>query len=127
MTRRPREKTTTETGTAPVTGVNEVILLGRLTAAPQERELPSGDVICTFRLSVPRAGRTPMTSRSQQTTDWVDCVSAAARVRRTALGWQVGDQVEVAGALRRRFYRAAGQASTRLEVEATRARRVARA
>ena len=107
--------------------VNTVTLLGRLTAAPEERELPSGDVICTFRVSVPRRGRTPMTARSRQATDWVDCVAGGARARRAVRGWAAGDTVRVEGALRRRFYRTAGSANTRLEVEVVAVRRLERA
>ena len=33
---------------------NEVLLLGRLSVAPEPRELPSGDEITTFRLVVDR-------------------------------------------------------------------------
>jgi single-strand DNA-binding protein len=111
---------------APSTATNVVALTGRLTAAPEERTLPSGDVIATFRLSVPRQD-TPMSRGSKQTTDWVDCVAFAARCRRTVATWQVGDEVSVDGALRRRFYRTPAGASTRLEVEVLKARRVARA
>jgi single-strand DNA-binding protein len=105
------------------TPANTVLLRGRLTVDPVERELPSGDVIVTFRVSVARHGRTPLTSRSRQTADWIDCAAAGAGVRRRALTWRAGDQVEVEGALRRRFYRASGTASSRLEVEVVRARR----
>ena len=111
---------------APSTATNVVALTGRLTAAPEERTLPSGDVITTFRLSVPRQD-TPMSRGSKQTTDWVDCVAFAARPRRTVGSWQVGDEVTVDGALRRRFYKTAAGAATRLEVEVLRARRVTRA
>jgi len=101
---------------------NTVVLRGRVSSAPVDRELPSGLVISTFRLSVPRA-RTAMTSGSSQTSDWVDCTAWSARVRRSVAGWQPGDRVEVTGALRRRFYRAGEGASTRLEVEVISARR----
>lgn len=111
---------------APAGAANVVALVGRLTAAPGERTLPSGDVIATFRLSVPR-GDTPMSRGSKQTTDWVDCVTFAARCRRSVATWQVGDEVSVEGTLRRRFYRTPSGASTRLEVEVLKARRVARA
>ena len=117
----------TEPATQPVTGHNEVSLTGKVTAAPAERELPSGDVICTFRIAVPRSGRTPMTARSKQSSDWVDCVAASARVRRATSAWRVGDQVSVEGALRRRVYRAGEGTASRVEVEVTGARRVARA
>ena len=113
-------------GPAAGTATNVVALAGRLTAAPEERTLPSGDVIATFRLSVPRQD-TPMSRGSKQTTDWVDCVAFAARCRRTVATWKVGDEVMVDGALRRRFYRTPVGATTRLEVEVLRARRVARA
>ena len=101
---------------------NTVELRGRVTSAPIERELPSGAVIVTFRVSVPRA-KTPMTSGSSQSSDWVDCVAWSARSRRSVAAWEVGDQVEVSGALRRRFYRAGEGAGTRLEVEVLGARR----
>jgi single-strand DNA-binding protein len=66
-----------------------------------------------------------MTSGSRQRSDWVDCTAWAAKVRRTVTGWAVGDQVEVCGALRRRFYPLAAAATTRLEVEVLTARRAA--
>jgi single-strand DNA-binding protein len=101
---------------------NAVELRGRVSSAPVERELPSGAVITTFRLSVPRA-RTPMTSGSAQSVDWVDCTAWGARCRRSVSGWVVGDEVEVGGALRRRFFRGGVGSSTRLEVEVLTARR----
>jgi len=104
-----------------------VALRGRVTAPPDERELPSGDVLVTFRLSVPRRP-TPLGRGSRQTADWVDCVAAAARVRRAAATWSVGDEVEVDGVLRRRFLRGAGGAGgSRLEVEALQVRRARKA
>lgn len=101
-----------------------VVLRGRVTAHPEERTLPSGDALVTFRLSVRRRS-TPLGRGSKQTTDWVDCVAGSARVRRTASTWSVGDEVEVDGVLRRRFFRSDGGAGgSRLEVEALRVRRV---
>lgn len=104
------------------TADNTVTLRGRVSSAPLERELPSGSAITTFRLSVPRA-RTAMTAGSSTRVDWVDCSVWTARTRRTVAAWQVGDQVEVSGALRRRFFRAGEGSSTRLEVEVLVARR----
>jgi single-strand DNA-binding protein len=106
----------------PAVSSNHVILTGRVTSGPEERELPSGDVIVTFRMSMPRAA-TPMSRGSRQQTDWVDCVAFGARCRRTVGGWQAGDQVAVEGALRRRFYRAGDGSVTRLEVEVLKAAR----
>lgn len=102
---------------------NTVVLRGHVSTAPTERQLPSGAVITTLRVSVARA-RTVMTSGSGQGVDWVDCTAWSARSRRSVSSWQVGDAVEVTGALRRRFFRAGGGSSTRLEVEVISAKRV---
>lgn len=118
---------TTRTTAGPEQTLSSAVLLhGRLTAPPEERALPSGDVLVTFRLSVPRRP-TPLGRGSRQTSDWVDCVAAAGRVRRAVATWSVGDEVTVEGVLRRRFLRGgAGPGGSRLEVEALQARRVRR-
>jgi single-strand DNA-binding protein len=108
------------------TGANEVTLRGRVSSAPEPRELPSGTCIVTLRVSVPRAS-SPMTKGSKQTSDWVDCVAWGSRQRRSVATWRVGDVVEVEGALRRRFYRAGGGTAMRLEVEVLAGRVVRRA
>lgn len=95
---------------------NAVELAGRVSSTPVERELPSGDRVVTFRLVMAR-DPSPMTKGSRQTSDWVDCAAWGGRTRRSAMSWQVGDHVEIEGALRRRFFRDGGGASTRLEVE----------
>ena len=105
---------------------NVVLLRGRVSTAPEERCLPSGSLVVSLRLSVPRSP-SPMTRGSRQGSDWVDCSAWGARARRVASGWRAGDVVEVQGALRRRFTRGAGGTSTRLEVEVLRGRLVARA
>ena len=105
---------------------NEVGLTGRVSSAPTERELPSGDKIVTCRLVVART-RSPMTAKSKQTSDWVDCVSWGGRARRSVATWRVGDVVEVEGALRRRFFRVASGTSTRVEVEVLAARTLQKA
>jgi single-strand DNA-binding protein len=107
------------------TGTNLVTLVGRVTASPEERTLPSGDLLVSFRLSV-RRGETPLSRRSKQAVDWVDCVALGARCRRSVGAWAVGDRVRVDGALRRRFYRGSSGAATRLEVEALSVRRLSR-
>jgi single-strand DNA-binding protein len=98
------------------TTVNEVVLRGRVSGDPQERELPSGSVLVSFRLVVAR-DRTPMTAASKPVSDWMECAAWGARVRRQAAGWADGDRVEVRGALRRRYFRTGDQARTSVEVE----------
>ena len=102
---------------------NEVRLTGRVSGSPQEREMPSGDVVVLFRLVVPRpAGRrvaSPrVTSRKAVTVDTIDIACWSARTRRAALRLQEGETAEVSGSLRRRFFRAGGGAASRYEVDA---------
>lgn len=102
---------------------NEILLRGRVRHDPEERELQSGTRLVTVRVVVPRAG-----SDERPASDWVDCAVWAPRVQRHVLGWHEGDQVEVRGALRRRFFRyAAGGTGTRLEVEVIAGRLLKRA
>jgi single-strand DNA-binding protein len=109
--------------TEPVdTAVNEVRLLGRLSQPPEERVLPSGDPLWTFRVVVPRPA-----GAGRATVDSVECAAWTARVRRSVATWEAGDLVEVEGALRRRFFRTAAGAASRVEVEVSRVRRVRRA
>ena len=101
---------------------NLVKLVGRLSGDPQERELPSGDRLVTFRLVVHRAVQPSAAGRSKQRVDTIDCVAWAARVRRSALSWPDGCTLEVSGALRRRFRRTPAGPTSRVEVEVQRAR-----
>lgn len=106
---------------------NEVALTGRLAAPAEERTLPSGTVLVTFRVIVGRPPPLKPVSPRTPTVDTIDCVAGSAPVRRAALGWLAGDVVEVSGSLRRRFWRAGAGAASRTEVEVTKARRLARA
>jgi single-strand DNA-binding protein len=105
-----------------VSGVNDVRLIGRVSGAPEEKVLPSGDVLWQFRLVVPRPN--PI---GKQSVDVVDCVAWSPKARRSVSRWASGDHVEVLGALRRRFYRGVGRTESRTEVEVVRGRILRRA
>jgi len=109
------------------TNQNDVTLRGRLSSEPLLRELPSGDEVLTFRLVMRRERRSPMTRGSRQVSDWVDCAAWGGRARSKAAAWHVGDEVELRGALRRRFYRTGTGSTTRLEVEMLSGKRLRRA
>ncbi len=101
---------------------NDVRLVGRLTGEPSVVELPSGDSLVTFRISVPRAsprGGAAARATKGQRVDSVPCTAWSSRLRRSILGWRAGDLVEVSGAVRCRFYQAGGATRSRVEVEAT--------
>jgi single-strand DNA-binding protein len=117
---------------------NEVTLVGRVSAAPERRELPSGDQLVTLRVVVdrpPQKGRSRTRSETQgqapkgvpkRAVDVIDVACWTRRVQRTAAGLDADDTVRVEGALRRRFFAAGGGRASRYEVEATRLVRVSR-
>lgn len=99
---------------------NEVLLEGRLSRQPEERVLPSGDTLWLLRVVVPRTETDP------PGVDWMDCAVWSGRLRRSVAGWSSGDLVRIEGSLRRRFYRSGGAPVSRVEVVATRGRRLSR-
>jgi single-strand DNA-binding protein len=103
--------------------VNEVRLVGRISAAPVERTLPSGDTVWTFRIVVPRPEQR---GGSRQVVDALECAVWAGRARRSVAAWAVDDVVEVSGSVRRRFFRTGGAAASRVEVEVSSGRLIRR-
>jgi single-strand DNA-binding protein len=84
--------------------VNNVELCGRVSSAPSERELPSGDVVLELRLVVPRIDRSGV--------DTLDLAFWKAGLRRRARNLGVG-------ALRRRFWQGSAGVTSRSQVEVT--------
>ncbi|MBC7631256.1 single-stranded DNA-binding protein [Aeromicrobium sp.] len=85
---------------------NQVFLMGRVSADPEERVLPSGDTVVSFRLIVPRTAAA--LRRSKQPIDTFECSVWGAVLRRSARRLTAGAEVEVSGELRRRFSRSSG-------------------
>ena len=113
-------------GQQPCLARNEVILVGRLAAAAEDKELPSGDLLTSWRLVVDRG---PVKRKLPEgvrptTIDTLECVAWLPAVQRTAANWSAGDVIAVEGALRRRFWRGG---NSRYDVEVTKAKRVAKA
>ena len=107
----------------PTPVANEVRLVGRISKAPERRDLPSGDEVWMFRVVVPRTPKT----RSRPCVDALECAAWTARARRSVRTWAADDVVEVTGSLRRRFFRAGGSAASRVEVEMSAGRLIRRA
>ena len=105
---------------------NEVVLVGRLTGMPESRELPSGDEITIWRVTVDRPPRRRGGERSPQPGhDTFECTAWLPRVQRSAASWERDDIVEVAGPMRRRFWQApAGGRQSSFTVEVLRAKRL---
>lgn len=104
----------------PTVADNHVFLRGVLAEAPRIRILPSGDELCTFRLTVPR----PKGSFGRTRVDSIECATTRLAVRRAAARLSPGEVLEVTGSLRRRFWRSgAGVPTSRYEVDVTTARK----
>jgi len=101
---------------------NDVVLRGRLSAAPEQRTLPSGDTLLTFRLVV---RRTEHRARGQS-VDVLSCITYDRALQRRIAAWQPGMIVEVEGALQRRFWRTGAGTASVCEVNCRRGRKVPR-
>jgi single-strand DNA-binding protein len=99
---------------------NHVFLRGRLAAPAVVRQLPSGEELCSFRLTIPR----PAGSRAK--VDSIDCCTTKLRVRKSVERGAPGDLFEVTGRLHRRFWRSPTGPASRFEVEVSTARISAR-
>lgn len=109
--------------------VNQVTLIAKVTTAPTRRDLPSGDQVVGFGVSVRRpigvvdalpvqVGPAPP-SGSRPTSGQV-----GRRVLTTAERLEVGHRVEVRGRLQRRWWETVGGRRSRIEVVATSIERV---
>jgi single-strand DNA-binding protein len=101
--------------------VNAVTLVGRVSAAPDLRDLPSGDRLVTLCIVVDRP---PVRGSTKRAVDVIDVACWSKRTQRTAGSLGPDDAVRVEGALRRRFFATGGGRASRYEVEASRLARV---
>ena len=86
---------------------NVVVLAGRLARPAEVRELPSGDRLVAFEITVAREG-----ARAESVpVVWFEAPATAA-------DHDVDEQVVVVGRVRRRFFRAGGSTQSRTEVVA---------
>jgi single-strand DNA-binding protein len=108
---------------------NEVVLVGRVAREPEEKELPSGDVLMSFSVIVdrPPSRRRVREGTRAVTTDTIDCVAWSAGARRTAGGFAPDDVVRVEGALQRRFWRGERGPTSKCEIDVASVKRLARA
>ena len=101
---------------------NQVTLVGRVSAAPESRVLPSGDEVVSFRIIVSR--NAAALRRSKQRVDTIECSAWTAAMRRTVLRLEAGTEVAVSGELRRRVSRGAHGAVSRVTVDVNSCQRV---
>jgi single-strand DNA-binding protein len=99
------------TSAEPASPDNHVFLRGRLADAPVFRDLPSGDVLAVFRVTVAR----PPGGRAR--VDSIECTAVKAKPRKALSRASAGDDLEVAGSLHRRFWRTSSGVASRYAVE----------
>ena len=86
---------------------NVVVLIGRLARPAEIRELPSGDRLVAYEVTVPREGE-----RAESVpVVWIGAPASAA-------DHDVDERMVVVGRVRRRFFRAGGTTQSRTEVVA---------
>lgn len=87
--------------------INLVALEGKLARPPEQRLLPSGSILLSLEVTIPRdEGRAETVPVA-----WFDAPASASR-------WEAEAQVVVVGRVRRRFFRAGGATQSRTEVVA---------
>ena len=91
--------------------LNEVVLRGRVSGEPHERELPSGDLVMEFRLVINRTTRTGV--------DTLDIGAWSAKARRKSATLKEGEWIEISGAIHRRFWQAPQGVASRWQIEAS--------
>ena len=98
-----------------------VLLVGRLGARVETRDLPSGDAITVFTIVVDRPRGRPG-SASTVKIDAIACQTTRADVIRRLGRLAPGDLVHAEGTLRRRFWRSGSGLGSAMEVEVSRLR-----
>ena len=102
----------------------QVVLVGRMGARLEERELPSGDVVTTFTIVVDRpVPRSAHAAGTGPRVDAIACQAFRAATARKAASLEPGTWVRAEGALRRRFWRSPAGLGSAMEVEVSRIQR----
>ncbi|MEV0595280.1 single-stranded DNA-binding protein [Nonomuraea cavernae] len=100
---------------------NEVVLVGRLSMAAEDKTLPSGDTLTKWRLVVRRRRRH---KRGEALTDSIPCVTFDPEAAAVVHSLDLHDTLEVTGAFRCRIYGPATAKVWRYEVEVLTAKAV---
>lgn len=114
--KQPLKQPVNETAAEEVDySLNDVALRGWVTTIATERELPSGDLVVQFRIAI---------TRPEGGVDTIDLESWSAKTRRSALTLKDGEWVEIAGSIRRRFWKSQAGLASRWQVVTTEIKRL---
>jgi len=97
-----------------LSGINEVHLIGKLGQHVFIKEMPSGDVLTTFTVIVPRSRKPRI---GNQKVDSLACHTLKSTIRTKVESWPAGSWVEIHGELRRRFWQGGKGLGSATEIE----------
>jgi single-strand DNA-binding protein len=87
-----------------MSGVNKVILLGRLGKDPEARTLESGAMVVNFTLATSEVYRDKVTGERKEITDWHNVVLWRGLAETASKYLHKGDQVYIEGKMRTRSW-----------------------
>ena len=93
-----------------ITAINTVVLAGTVAEPGEARQIAGGVDVVRWTVRVSRGPH-------QTGSDLIDCIALEPVLQQRALAWALGTPITVEGAIRRRFFRASGRTTTRVEVE----------
>ncbi|MEN8720654.1 MAG: single-stranded DNA-binding protein [Oceanococcaceae bacterium] len=83
-------------------GINKVILVGNLGAAPESRSTNNGSTVCNIRIATSESWRDKQSNELQERTEWHNVVFFGRLAEVAAQYLRKGSQVYVEGSLRTR-------------------------
>jgi len=87
-----------------MSGVNKVILLGRLGKEPESRTLESGTMVVNFTLATSEVYKDRVTGERKEITDWHNVVLWRGLAETASKYLHKGDQVYIEGKMRTRSW-----------------------
>ena len=99
-----------------MSGVNKVILVGRLGKDPEVREIPGGARVATFSIATSEKYKDKSTGEVKETTDWHNIVAWRGLAEISAKYLHKGDLIYVDGKLKTKSWDKDGVKHYRTEV-----------
>lgn len=93
--------------------INNVVLMGRLTAAPEMKTTQNGISVLSFTLAIDRRFQQ---AGAEKQTDFINCVAWRQTAEFISKYFSKGDQIAVTGEIQTRKYEYEGQNRTATEI-----------
>lgn len=92
-----------------MSGLNKVILIGRLGKDPEGMHLKSGDTVVAFSLATSESYKDKNTGERKEITEWHNCVAWRGLAEVIEKYVRKGDQIYVEGKIKTRSWEKDGQ------------------